>query len=132
MLRAPLASSAGNNAVLTSEDFAAQKVTLVNDIDGTPRDSDGGTVRFSIDGANYKIDLSADNTSKLHKVLGKYVSNARKARSGSSPAPSSGVSRKCDPDHLKAIREWAAENGHQVSSRGRIPPEILDAFEAAN
>ena len=30
-----------------------------------------------------------------------------------------------------AIREWARRNGHNVSSRGRIPAEIIDAFHAA-
>lgn len=110
----------------------AQKVTLVDEIDGTALDGDGGTVRFSIDGTNYEIDLSADNTSKLHKALDKYVSSARKVRSGSSVTFSSGAARKSDPEHLKAIREWANANGHRVSSRGRIPQEIQDAFDAAN
>lgn len=110
----------------------AQKVTLVDDIDGTPLDGDGGTVRFSIDGTNYEIDLSAENSSKLHKTLDKYVSNARKVRSGSSVTPSFAVARKSDPERLKAIREWANANGHQVSSRGRIPQEIQDAFDATN
>jgi hypothetical protein len=31
-----------------------------------------------------------------------------------------------------AVREWARTNGHQVSSRGRIPAELVDAYRAAN
>ena len=31
-----------------------------------------------------------------------------------------------------AVREWARANGHQVSSRGRISAELLDAYRAAN
>ncbi|MBA0048572.1 Lsr2 family protein [Mycobacteroides sp. LB1] len=31
-----------------------------------------------------------------------------------------------------AIREWARKNGHDISSRGRISANIVDAFNAAN
>ena len=31
-----------------------------------------------------------------------------------------------------AVREWAQSNGHDVSSRGRISAELLDAYRAAN
>ncbi|YCH10272.1 Lsr2 family DNA-binding protein [Arthrobacter sp. alpha11c] len=30
------------------------------------------------------------------------------------------------------IREWANSNGHQVSSRGRVPQPVLYAYAAAN
>ncbi|AND17200.1 histone-like nucleoid-structuring protein Lsr2 [Rathayibacter tritici] len=110
----------------------AQKVTLVDDIDGSLIDDDGGTIRFSIDGSNYEIDLSADNTSKLHKALDKFVLNSRKVRAASLAAPSSGAARKSDPERLRAVREWANANGYRVSSRGRIPQEVMDAFDAAN
>jgi hypothetical protein len=32
----------------------------------------------------------------------------------------------------KAVRQWASENGYNVSSRGRIPAEVVQAYEAAN
>ncbi|WP_071289523.1 histone-like nucleoid-structuring protein Lsr2 [Mycolicibacterium llatzerense] len=32
----------------------------------------------------------------------------------------------------KAIREWAAANGHTVSARGRISASVVEAFDAAN
>ena len=31
-----------------------------------------------------------------------------------------------------AIREWARENGHQVSDRGRISKSVMDTYQAAN
>jgi hypothetical protein len=108
----------------------AQKLTFVDDLDGTPIEDAGGTVRFSIDGANYEIDLSAANAEKLTEALEKYVSAGRRVRSGGSAAPAAG--KKSDPQRLKAIREWAAENGREVSSRGRIPVEVIDAYDAAN
>lgn len=111
----------------------AQKVTFVDDLDGTPVDEDGGTVRFSFDGVNYEIDLSTKNAEKFEKALAPYIEAGRKVRGGAaSPAGSSSPAKKSDPQRLKAIREWANANGHEVSSRGRIPQEVVDAYDAAN
>jgi hypothetical protein len=30
-----------------------------------------------------------------------------------------------------AVRAWARENGYQVADRGRLRPEVLDAYDAA-
>ncbi|HUO36952.1 MAG TPA: histone-like nucleoid-structuring protein Lsr2 [Mycobacterium sp.] len=32
---------------------------------------------------------------------------------------------------LSAIRAWAAKQGHKVSARGRIPGDVVRAYEAA-
>jgi len=108
----------------------AQKLTLVDDLDGTPIEDGGGTVRFSIDGANYEIDLSGANADKLTEALEKFVSASRRVRASGNAAPA--AVKKSDPQRLKAIREWAAKNGHEVSSRGRIPSDVIDAYDAAN
>lgn len=34
-------------------------------------------------------------------------------------------------EQLAHVRAWANENGHQVSARGRISREVIEAFEAA-
>lgn len=54
-------------------------VTLVDDLDGTdiPRGL-GETVRFSIDGRNYEIDLSDDNAAALRKALQPYTEAGRR------------------------------------------------------
>lgn len=109
----------------------AQKLTLIDDLDGSPIEGDGGTVTFSIEGANYEIDLSAENTAELRRVFEKYVDAGRRVRNGNagSPAP---ARAKSDPERLKAIREWAAKNGHNVSERGRIPAEVQKAYDDAH
>ena len=41
---------------------------------------------------------------------------------------------KLQPDqYLRStrLREWARRNGHNVSTRGRIPADVIDAFHAA-
>jgi hypothetical protein len=113
----------------------AQKITLVDDIDGTPIDGTGGTVRFSIDAYSYEIDLTADNTRKLYAALDEFVTNARRTRLSAVTdrgASVAGAARKNDPARLKAIREWANANGQPVSDRGRVPQSIVDAYQAAH
>jgi hypothetical protein len=36
-----------------------------------------------------------------------------------------------DREQTAAMREWARANGYDVSSRGRIPTEIQDAYHKA-
>lgn len=114
----------------------AQKVTvtLVDDIDGGMAEE---TVEFGIDGVSYEIDLSSGNAGKLRGSLAEYVSNARKAggrRKVTGPARrASGAGRaSVDREQNAAIREWARKNGYNVSDRGRIPAEVLDAYHKGN
>ena len=39
---------------------------------------------------------------------------------------------KSNKEHTQAIREWARRAGHQVSARGRIKADVVDAFEQAH
>ena len=106
-------------------------VTLVDDFDGDgPADE---TVEFSIDCVSYEIDLSAKNAKKLRDDLkqwieaGRRVGGRRRGRSGGSGRGRATIDR----EQSAAIREWARRSGHKVSTRGRIPAEIIDAFHAA-
>ncbi len=109
--------------------------TLIDDLDGKPADR---TVEFSLDGTNYTIDLSDANAGKLRKALDPYIAaGTRVGRGGSAnraaarPVASTGRAGG-DRDQNRAIREWATENGHQVSERGRIPQNVIDAYRAAH
>ena len=68
----------------------AQKVTvaLEDDLTGGPADE---TVRFSVEGTDYEIDLSAKNAAAFRKQLAPFVEHARKAGrppfGGSTKAP---------------------------------------------
>ncbi|MGH3481501.1 MAG: Lsr2 family DNA-binding protein [Nocardioidaceae bacterium] len=33
---------------------------------------------------------------------------------------------------IRTVKEWARANGYQIRDRGRVPNEVLAAFEAAN
>lgn len=107
-------------------------VTLVDDFDGEgPADE---TVEFSIDGVTYEIDLSSKNAQKLRNEFkpwaeaGRRVGGRRRGRPGS---PNGRGRAAIDREQSAAIREWARRNGHKVSTRGRIPAEVIEAFHAA-
>ncbi|GAB4086511.1 Lsr2 family protein [Myceligenerans cantabricum] len=105
-----------------------QRVQLVleDDIDGGVADE---TVSFGLDGTNYEIDLSKEHAAELRDAFGPWVGAARKAKS----APAARANRRTrSANNTAAIREWAREQGHKVSDRGRIAAEIVTAYEKAN
>ena len=113
----------------------AQKVTveLVDDLDGTVS-GDISTVGFSLDGVSYEIDLATDNASKLRHAFAGYVGAARRT-GGRTKRPTSTQSSVIRPaaarEQTKAIRDWARDNGWAVAQRGRIPANVIEAFETA-
>jgi hypothetical protein len=110
----------------------AQKVQvlLVDDIDGGEAIE---TVSFALDGSSYEIDLSADNASALRDSLAKWVGAARKAgRSSSARSAGRGRSAAADREQTQAIRAWARKQGHKVNDRGRIPADIVAAYNTSN
>jgi hypothetical protein len=105
---------------------------LVDDLDGTASE-DITTVTFGLDGASYEIDLTANNAAKLRNQLGDFVDNARRTggrvKRGTSPQATTPATNR---EQTKAIRDWARQNGHELSNRGRIPSTVTEAFEAAH
>ena len=103
-------------------------VQLTDDIDGGEA---AESVTFSLRGVEYEIDLSAKNAAALEKALDKYIQAGRRVGRGRGPrgvARRSGTTRRADVGN---IRSWATENGFTVSTRGRIPAEVRQAYEAA-
>lgn len=111
----------------------AQKVQviLVDDIDGGAAVE---TVPFALDGSAYEIDLSAANSAALRDALAPYVGAGRKVgrSTGRAPATRGRGGATVDREQSRAMREWAQRNGYKVSSRGRIPVNVVEAFHAAH
>ena len=109
------------------------RTVLVDDLDGSQ--DDVHTVRFSLDGTDFEIDLNAGNEARLRDKLARFVENATPVRAPRGRARTGGrVSRPpaSGPDQTRAIRAWAEVNGYVVSTRGRIPKSVQDAFAAAH
>jgi hypothetical protein len=100
-------------------------VALEDDLTGGPADE---TVRFSLGGVEYEIDLSTKNARAFRKKVAPFVDHARKAGRGQrrrSPRTTSARERGGD------IRAWARDNGIAVSDRGRIPARVAAQYQAA-
>ncbi|MGV9676460.1 histone-like nucleoid-structuring protein Lsr2 [Nocardia sp. NPDC003482] len=111
----------------------AKKVTveLVDDYDGESKAEE--TIRFAIDGVEYEIDLSTLNAGKLRETLEPWVKPARKVGRIARGKRTVSTSRtSTDKAQSAAIREWARKNGYDVSSRGRIQGEVIEAYNKAS
>ncbi len=104
-------------------------VVLTDDLDGGKADR---TVEFAVDGVGYTIDLSETNAGKLRKALDPFIAAGSRVGRGHADGRSrrgpGRVSARADREQNRAIREWAARNGHEVSDRGRIPTSVIEAF----
>ena len=109
-------------------------VELVDDLDGGKA---AETVAFGVDGVSYEIDLGAKNAKALRKALAEFVEAARpvappRLPSLTRPARHSRQSStsRTPREVTSAIRAWAAEQGIELSTRGRISPAVMAQYEA--
>ena len=114
---------------------------LVDDLDGSLLDvGSGETVTFSLDGTAYEIDLTDDNAAALRAAFEPYIAAARSvsarpanaARTRSSASSGPRQQRRAGQRDYAPIRAWAAENGYELSERGRVPASVLEAYDAAH
>lgn len=106
---------------------------MVDDLTGKDlADGDGQTVRFSLDGIRYEIDVDQRGADKLRSTLAPYVRAGRRVRPSPTLRRSPGTLRrsKVAPDPA-AVRAWAAAHGIEVSNRGRVPSSVIERFTAA-
>lgn len=112
-------------------------------VDGTE------TVSFGFDGYDYSLDLCKEHAEDFHGTVQGLISwSSDRTRSGGGRRPSrrSGTTDEAagtagaaptrssaDRERLKAIRDWARENGHpNLGDRGRIPQAVVAAYDAAH
>ncbi|OJF09757.1 histone-like nucleoid-structuring protein Lsr2 [Couchioplanes caeruleus] len=105
--------------------------TLIDDLDGSVATE---TVTFSLEGADYTIDLNETNAATLRDALAAYVGAGTKVGRGFGnwrPGMTLTRSRQAAKTDNKAIRGWATVNGHEVSDRERISHTVVETHEAA-
>jgi hypothetical protein len=106
-------------------------VHVTDDLDQSPN---AETVTFGYGSDIWAIDLSQKNRTALESLLKPYMRAGRKVagrgiRRDRSAIAASIVRRS---DELAAIREWARNNGYDVSDKGRVPYAIVEAYHAAS
>jgi hypothetical protein len=107
------------------------------------------TVTFGFDGYDYSLDLCKEHSGDFHNTVQGLIGwssdrtrsgggrRSRRAAStddaGASGAAASSPRSSADRERLKAIRDWARENGHpNLGDRGRVPQAIVAAYDAAH
>ena len=103
---------------------------LVDDLDGS--EEDVSSVSFSLDKKDYEIDLSAANQARLRDELATFIDAATPLRPQRRTARGAVKSASVGREQTHAIREWARNNGYEVSERGRISAAIQKAFDEAH
>jgi Lsr2 len=104
-------------------------VMLTDDLDGSDATE---TVRFSLDGRDYEVDLSKKNAKSLRDGLKRYVEVGRKTGGRRTRTSRSGGSAASDRAQLGAVRAWARQQGMEVSERGRISARVQEAYNKAH
>lgn len=102
-------------------------VELIDDISGEDAQE---TLRFSLDGVDYEIDLAEENATELRKTLEPFVAHGRRVRGSS--ARQGGRAATSSREKTQQIREWAEANGYNPSARGRISQDIKKAYDDAH
>jgi hypothetical protein len=102
---------------------------LFDDLDGSPAVE---TVRFGYAGREYEIDLNEEHAAALDEALAPYVEHARRTNGGKPRRGRRAEEGRRSSKKLRAIRQWAREQGLQVSDRGRISADIVAKYDAAH
>ena len=105
---------------------------LVDDLDGGEATE---TVRFSLDGTSFEIDLSKKNAAAFRKSFDRYIKAARRSSAGGARRRKAAAStNRAKPKRefdITQLREWAGANGVTVPARGRIPQAVVDQYKQA-
>lgn len=92
-------------------------------------DGGGDTISFSVGRNSYAIDLTNEEVGAFYDALKPFTDAARKGGDVTSTRTARSTTPKQD---LAAVRDWANKNGFQVSTRGRVPANVLEAYHAAH
>ena len=104
---------------------------ITDDIDGS---ADAQAVEFSYAGTDYTLDLGKKNRAALEKALKPYIQAGTKVSKRTTRRNTRANTRRRSGSNgtdVAAVRAWAHENGYEVSTRGRIPGALLEAYQAA-
>jgi hypothetical protein len=107
-------------------------VSLIDDFDGTEA---AETVKFSLDGKSYEIDLSKPNANELRRTLRPYIDRSRAARRSPAARRTTsgrrGPARRSEGYDRTEVRAWAKANRIKVAPRGRISNDVVEKWRNA-
>ena len=92
------------------------------------------TVAFTVEGASYECDLCEPHLEEFREAVEIWSSHARptRTRSGTRRPGSRRRGEAGNRPSTNTVRTWARSQGLDVADRGRLPAEVLAAYEAAH
>lgn len=105
------------------------QVHYIDDLDGTDLGETSNTISFAFDGTEYSIDLSDDNAEAFRQAVAPYIKSSHRVTGNRTRTARKATATS---GNTRAIRDWARANGYDVSDRGRIPANVMQAYAAAN
>ncbi|MFD7541269.1 MULTISPECIES: Lsr2 family protein [unclassified Streptomyces] len=99
---------------------------VVSDLSGKP---DADTVTFGLDGTWYQVDLTPEERKALQDALKAYLGVSRKAAAA---APKKRQVPETSAAEREEIRKWARKKRFVFKERGRIPKEVMKAYDEAH
>jgi hypothetical protein len=100
----------------------------MDDLDGGQADE---RVQFSLDGKRYEIDLSKNHARALRDTFASYIVAARRSSAGRPRRAPARTRTSAERDQNQAIRQWARRRGMKVSTRGRMPADVIEAYQTS-
>ena len=97
-------------------------------LDGTDLGETANTLLIAFDGKDYTIDMFDENAETFRHAIAPYIETGRRVTGTRTKS----TRTRSNSGNTKAVREWARANGYDVSDRGRIPADVMDAYSAAN
>ena len=113
--------------------MARREITqYFDDLDNSPlTEAELNVVRFSVDGTDYTLDVSADNAARFRDALSPFLEAARIVPAAPRPRRRGGMS-DANRTRTRQIRLWAQDRGIEVASRGKIPQHALGALHSVS
>jgi hypothetical protein len=112
-------------------DMAVTNITTC-DLHTTGEAPKAQTHTFSLDNRSYMIDLCPEHLAQFNTTLQEYVSSSRRSAGRSAPRSRQRASSATPSNRVSEVREWARRNGMEVSSKGRIPLSVMQAYDSAD
>lgn len=105
---------------------AQTKYEIFDDMDGKPLEPDTKPLKYQVQGKTYNLFLSPKNEEKFLSFINDVLDGAEVTSGAKGQRNAAG-----SPSKAKEIRAWAADKGIDVPSRGRIPRDVQEQYEAA-
>ncbi|MFT7022389.1 MAG: hypothetical protein ACJA07_001473 [Rhodococcus sp. (in: high G+C Gram-positive bacteria)] len=99
------------------------EILTTQTVDDLDRSSPAESIRFSYGRDHFVIDLGPHNAARIEADFQQWIQYSRPIRPPHNGRSKSKLSR--DPSRIRA---WAKAHGLEVSDKGRIPLEVVEAY----